>query len=156
MLSKELAKELMREFMEDFKNNVGPGSFRHEITRELLSKALMANLAAELNLADENGESFADKIIIQSNNDDVRENLEKAEEKIERALNASVDSTADVDESEDDDDDDEIHGTDSKFPNLKYNKPKYKNLESVLKYVESKKKPGDSGDVRIVIMNFND
>lgn len=154
MLSQELAKELMREFMEDFKNNAGPGSFRHEITQELLSKALMANLAVGLNSADEDlGETFAEKIIIQSNNNDVQEALEKAEEKIGRALDASVDSTSDGDES---DDDDEIHGTDSKFPNLKYNKPKYKNLESVLKYVENKKKPGDSGDVRIVIMNFND
>jgi len=40
------------------------------------------------------------------------------------------------------------------FPNLKYRKPKYKNVESVLKYVESEK--DDKGGVKLVIMNFND
>ena len=40
------------------------------------------------------------------------------------------------------------------FPNLKYRKPKYKNVESVLKYVESEK--DDTGGVKLVIMNFND
>jgi hypothetical protein len=155
MLSQDLIKELTRELVEDFKNNIGFGSFRDEVVKALLSTALVANLATDLNLTGEDEESLVDKIIIQSNNDDVLENLQKAEEKIDRALNASVDSTPDGDA--DDDDDDEAHGAKSQFPNLKYNKPKYKNLESVLKYVETKKKPGDAGgDVRIVIMNFND
>ena len=44
-------------------------------------------------------------------------------------------------------------GTDATFPNLKYAKPKYKDVESVLRYVES----GDAGGgLKLVIMNFND
>lgn len=39
------------------------------------------------------------------------------------------------------------------FPNLKYRKPKYKNVESVLKYVEGEE--GANG-IKLVIMNFND
>lgn len=161
MMSEQFKREFIDELINDFRTNTESGSFRSEIIRALLSKALVANLATDLrtdgleNNGAEDLDGLADKIIIQSNNIDVKEALVKAEEKINRVLNASVDSTPDGDEA--DDDDDEVHGTNSKFPNLKYNKPKYKNLESVLKYVETKKKPGESeGDVRIVIMNFND
>jgi len=50
-------------------------------------------------------------------------------------------------------DEDEIKGTQAKYPNLKYMKPKYANVESILKYVESK---DDQSGVKLVIMNFND
>ena len=40
------------------------------------------------------------------------------------------------------------------FPNLKYRKPKYKNVESILNYVESNE--DDKAGVKLVIMNFND
>jgi len=50
-------------------------------------------------------------------------------------------------------DEDEVKGTQAKYPNLKYMKPKYANVESILKYVESK---DDQGGVKLVIMNFND
>ena len=52
-----------------------------------------------------------------------------------------------------DHDDDEATGGRSSLPNLKYAKPKYKNVESVLKYVESDE---DKGGLKLVIMNFND
>ena len=52
-----------------------------------------------------------------------------------------------------DDDEDEIAGAGSAFPNLKYAKPKYKDMESVLKYIE---RDGDNRGVKLVIMNFND
>lgn len=39
------------------------------------------------------------------------------------------------------------------FPNLKYAKPKYKNVDSVLKYIEETQ---DTGGIKLVIMNFND
>ena len=41
----------------------------------------------------------------------------------------------------------------SSFPNLKYAKPKYHNVESLLNYVESGE---DQGGLKLVIMNFND
>ena len=53
----------------------------------------------------------------------------------------------------DDEDEDEVEGSGSSFPNLKYAKPKYKDVESVLKYIESDE---DKGGVKLVIMNFND
>ena len=57
------------------------------------------------------------------------------------------------DDDDDDDDEDEGKGTKAKYPNLKYRKPKYKNVEALLKYVES---ADDKGGVKLVIMNFND
>ena len=39
------------------------------------------------------------------------------------------------------------------FPNLKYAKPKYQNVESLMNYVE---RDQDRGGVKLVIMNFND
>lgn len=52
-----------------------------------------------------------------------------------------------------DEDEDEIDDAGSRFPNLKYAKPKYKNVESILKYIE---REDDKGGVKLVIMNFND
>ncbi len=39
------------------------------------------------------------------------------------------------------------------FPNLKYAKPKYQNVESLLNYVE---RDQETGGLKLVIMNFND
>jgi len=44
-------------------------------------------------------------------------------------------------------------GEGTNLPNLKYAKPKYQNVESLLNYIESK---DDEGGVKLVIMNFND
>ena len=54
---------------------------------------------------------------------------------------------------EGDDDDDGPDGSWEGTPNLKYAKPKYKDVESVLKYVEDE---GCGGSIKLVIMNFND
>jgi len=76
--------------------------------------------------------------------EDVRAKLQKVERKLEeRGITAE----------DDDEDEDEVGGTGSNFPNLKYAKPKYKNIESILKYVE---RDEDKGGVKLVIMNFND
>ena len=40
------------------------------------------------------------------------------------------------------------------YPNLKYRKPKYNNVNEVLKYVESE--GGNGEGIKLVIMNFND
>ncbi len=74
------------------------------------------------------------------------ENVEAKLEKVERKL-------AKLGLSGQDDDEDEVAGTGSSFPNLKYAKPKYKNIESIFKYVE---RDEDKGGVKLVIMNFND
>ncbi len=143
--TKKVKELILQDLLEDFKKNDTPGSFRDELTKAILAKTMVVNLAQD----GEERTGLAGKVIIQSNNKDVKAALDKAEDKIGRALNASVDSDGD-------DDDDEM-GSKSMFPNLKYRKPKYQNVESVLKYVESKEKGGEGvGDVRIVIMNFND
>ena len=51
------------------------------------------------------------------------------------------------------DDGHKMHRARISFPNLKYAKPKYKNVESVLKYIEDS---DDTGGIKLVIMNFND
>ena len=58
-----------------------------------------------------------------------------------------------ADAGDEDEDEDEVDGAGSQFPNLKYAKPKYKNMESVLKYID---RDEDKGGVKLVIMNFND
>ena len=79
----------------------------------------------------------------------------RAETSLARSL-ASHDSDDDDDDDDDDDgdDDNEVRGHKrGSFPNLKYAKPKYKNVESILKYIE---RDEDRGGVKLVIMNFND
>jgi len=44
-------------------------------------------------------------------------------------------------------------GETAKFPNLKYAKSKYRNVESLLNYIETKE---SEGGIKLVIMNFND
>lgn len=72
----------------------------------------------------------------------VEAKLQKAEQKLQKL--AITDQ---------DDDEDETAGTGRSFPNLKYAKPKYENIESILKYVES---DDEKGGVKLIIMNFND
>lgn len=52
-----------------------------------------------------------------------------------------------------DDDDDGPDDSWEGLPNLKYAKPKYKDVESVLKYIENE---DSCGAIKLVIMNFND
>ena len=54
---------------------------------------------------------------------------------------------------DEDEDEDEEDGAGSSFPNLKYAKPKYKDVQSVLRYIES---DAQNGGLKLVIMNFND
>ena len=63
-------------------------------------------------------------------------NLESRFERIEEKLGAALrrDGTA-------------------SYPNLKYRKPKYQNVDSLLNYIENK---DDDSGVKLVIMNFND
>ena len=68
--------------------------------------------------------------------------LQKAEEKLERAPGKAPD---------DDEGGERVAG--SSLPNLKYAKPKYNNVESILKYVEAE---DDGRGVKLIIMNFND
>ena len=88
--------------------------------------------------------------------EDLETRLQAVESELER-LGAAGDGLEEEEENDvedgDQDDEDEVDGTGSSLPNLKYAKPKYKDVESILRYVESE--DGPSG-VKLVIMNFND
>ena len=81
-----------------------------------------------------------DKLVIQTNSEGDDSKFRKADEKLVKVLGKSEDDVEDTPEGGD-------------YSNLKYGKSKYKNVESILKYVET---PDDKGGVKLVIMNFND
>lgn len=100
---------------------------------DLLLQQLVGEVLRQLKEADSD-EGLSDE--------DVKAKLEKVERKLaKRGITGE------------DEDEDEVVGTGSSFPNLKYAKPKYKNIESILKYIETDE---DKGGVKLVIMNFND
>ena len=68
--------------------------------------------------------------------------LQKAEGKLGRAAAKAPD-----------DREGEARVAGNSLPNLKYAKPKYNNVESILKYVEA---DDDRRGVKLIIMNFND
>lgn len=74
------------------------------------------------------------------------EGIEGRLRRMERTLNRLVSSGGDADE-------DEAGNSTTSFPNLKYAKPKYQGVESLLNYME---KGGGEGGLKLVIMNFND
>lgn len=95
------------------------------------------------------------------------EGLAKAEEKLSTVLNQPSNeqerSVTDIEKRELDDFDGvdietieklEERGYKVIYPNLKYSKPKYQNVNELLKYVESDTGRGDG--IKLVIMNFND
>jgi len=90
------------------------------------------------------------KAILTNTTEDGRlsKKLKKAEDKLTKIVQKGLR------DSGENSDEDETKGTRTKFQNLKYAQPKYKNVESVLKYVESKDEK--AGGVKLVIMNFND
>jgi len=100
---------------------------------DLLLQQMVGEVVRQLKEAD-SGKGLSDE--------DVKAKLEKVERKLaKRGITGE------------DEDEDEVVGTGSSFPNLKYAKPKYKNIESILKYIETDE---DKGGVKLVIMNFND
>ena len=92
---------------------------------ELLQNLFVSAVTKSVQRRDRKGGLlFEGQVVVQSNSKDVQRGLAKAEEKISRALNGGGDA-----------------------------EPKYKNVESILKYNET---PDDKGGVKLVIMNFND
>ena len=126
------------------------------IAREI-SQGLVSEMAARRVVADSPALSVAQVLLQQLADEVVRQveedsreialpegletRLQRLETRLERLAGA------------DDQDDDEVEGRGSSFPNLKYAKPKYKDVESLLNYVES---DGDKVGLKLVIMNFND
>ena len=99
---------------------------------DLLLQRLATKVARQLTTMNSSVDSF---------DDDLEVRLAKVEKKLARQLQGQADNDSDMAKPASD------------FPNLKYAKPKYKNVESILKYVE---RDEDKGGVKLVIMNFND
>ena len=124
-ISQSLVLEMVRQ--QDVKRSASAG------TIDLLLQYLAEEVVKRLKQEDTSNGPF---------DEDLEARLQKAESKLEKLVIGEQDS-----------DEGEAAGTESSFPNLKYAKPKYKNIESILKYVESDQ---DKGGVKLVIMNFND
>lgn len=144
----EIRNELASTLLFDLKKSE-PGS---EINMEknsvwqMLIEELAPQVAKEIKKELREEDLLKDKKIV-INNKNTEKGLIKAEEKLEKVMRKLGGEQAE------DEDEDEIKDTGSNYPNLKYAKPKYKNMESVLKYIESK---DDNGGVKLIIMNFND
>ena len=128
-MAQEISQSLMRE-IETYRTIEGPtsGSFGDLLCQQLAE--VVVNQLGDAGLGA--GPSYKR----------LEERLLRAEEKLEKLVTSA-----------NHDDEDEKAGTRSRFPNLKYAKPKYQNVESLLNYVE---KDGDKGGLKLVIMNFND
>lgn len=144
----EIRNELASTLLFDLKKSE-PGS---EINMEknsvwqMLIEELAPQVAKEIKKELREEDLLKDKKIV-INNKNTEKGLIKAEEKLEKVMRKLGGEQAE------DEDEDEIKDTGSNYPNLKYAKPKYKNMESVLKYIESN---DDNGGVKLIIMNFND
>jgi len=142
----EIRKEITNNLLLDLKNDRREGNNKEGNVWQMLIEELMTQAIKDLKKELGKKDFLKDKKF-EMNNKDNEERLNKAEEKLEK-VNRKLSG-----EQTEDEDEDEIKGTDSNYPNLKYAQPKYKNLESVLKYIESK---DDNGGVKLIIMNFND
>lgn len=124
-----------------------------QLTKEVVKQLKEAN--AGKGLSDEDVEAKLEKVAREPkeaktdkelSDENVLAKLQKVESKLEKR-------GITVEDDDNDEDEDEVAGNGSSFPNLKYAKPKYKNVESILRYIESDE---DKGGVKLVIMNFND
>lgn len=108
-----------------------------KLVKDIFISTLKRNICGDAYSSNPSGED-KDEIIIQTNSKDKEGKLAKADEKLSKVLtDGSREDTA----------------GDGNYSNLKYGKSKYKNVESILKYVET---PDVEGGVKLVIMNFND
>jgi len=141
-----ISKEITNNLLSDLKNDRIDGNNKEDSVWQMLIEELTIQAIKELK-KELRTEDFLEDKRIEISDKNTEEGLIKAEEKLEK-INRKLSG-----EQAEDEDEDEIKGTDSNYPNLKYAQPKYKNLESVLKYIESN---DDKGGVKLVIMNFND
>jgi len=131
---KRFKKDISRKWAKELKGN-GRVKGKKGIV-DLLVKALASEVAREVRDGDRKTARVLKDTLVVSNKGPAAKGLAKADRKLAKLAKQG-------------------HPDDSNAnPNLKYRKPKYKNVESILKFVESKDDKG--GGVKLVIMNFND
>jgi len=171
---KEITKEIATGLVSEFKNkngsvkSKGQGDKTSDLSQMFLSKIAEEVVRQMKNVSEED---ILKDVDLQVNGKELKEGLDKAEEKLSGILNRIKDdkekkednTEKDIEKIELDDLDDtdlrtieklEKKGYKVIYPNLKYNKPKYQNVSEMLKYVESDNAKGEG--VKLVIMNFND
>ena len=126
------------------------------IAREI-SQGLVSEMSAR-RVVDNSPTSGVVQVLLQQLTDEVLRQVE--EDSSEAALLEGLETRLQRLETRleklagaDDQDEDEVEARGSSLPNLKYAKPKYKDVESLLNYIES---GDDKGGLKLVIMNFND
>lgn len=141
-LKNSVAKHIAEDLASRLKVEKSNDSKFLKMFSKLIAKEMVKQLLKE---ADKNPEGV--KAVFANSPGSLRtaKGLMKAEGKLTKIMEKGLtDSLSD---------EDEVKGAQAKYPNLKYMKPKYANVESILKYVESK---DDQSGVKLVIMNFND
>ena len=137
-VAEDITKKLARQWAHPRRSNTRDSAVLKDLVLQRLTRK-----AVELLSAGGISESSPD--------DDLEARFQRIEQKLDRLMTALTTSSA-VRIEDDDHDEDEDTGT-SNFPNLKYAKPKYNHVGTLLKYIE---KDDDSAGVKLVIMNFND
>jgi chromosome segregation ATPase len=133
-LAQEISHSLVREIADQRAVEKSTAAGLMEVLLQQLAQEVVTQLVAEIS------EPPAQ--------DDLETRLERLETQLQELTGVGAEA-----EAEEDDDEDEVEGGGSSYPNLKYAKPKYKDVESILKYVES---DDDKSGLKLVIMNFND
>lgn len=143
-MRKSLVRGMAREIGQNLVRDMEP----HRTIRRSKSGGI-----AELLLDQLAGEVLS-QLSADSDEGEIAVDMEARITHLESLVQQIVGGTAsEADDDDNDDDEDEVDGAGSSLPNLKYAKPKYKDVESVLKYIES---DDDKGSIKLVIMNFND
>ena len=127
-LGQEIAERLVRELESDSQFGLSEPVSKVEVLLEQLATSVVGLLR----------EAGSQQ---RASDPSLEARLRKAERRLAKL--------ASVDTDDDEDGPDNWEGA----SNLKYAKPKYKDMESALKYIESE--DGGSG-IKLVIMNFND
>lgn len=141
-LKNSIAKDIASDLASRLKIEKSSDNKFLKLLSKLIAKEMVKQLLKE---AEKNPEGV--KAIFSNSPDSIKttKGFMKAEGKLTKIMEKGLTNSLS--------DEDEVKETQAKYPNLKYMKPKYANVESILKYVESK---DDQSGVKLVIMNFND
>ena len=145
-LMKSVAKDISDDFSSRLKVDSNAGDRLLLRFSKMIARQIVRQLLKE---ARKNPKGVMEIFANTKNPGKISSGLQKVEGKLTKVIEKGLAN------NDDDNDEDETKGTGAKLPNLKYAKSKYKNVESILKYVESKDDK-NGGGIKLVIMNFND
>lgn len=166
---REIGREIAQRWTEELKGTDGTETAIESGILTQLIRALARAVIREIRQSKEEEVVALKDMLVISNQGPAAKGLAKAEEKLSKLVEHGHPDDSEGKETEGktkestkdqapdqagDQDEDEVKDSGAKYPNLKYRQPKYKNVESILKFVESSDDKG--GGVKLVIMNFND